>query len=74
MNGIKRVLALDLKFPLSCSDEMMTEAAVTKLKKLSFVGNVYGAKIYKKSYDVRKKDDIKTVCSVCIHDELKDGV
>lgn len=63
---IKSFLVTDLSFPFDVEEEEILNSAVTKMKRAGVDSRMLHFRLYKKSLDARKKDNIRVVCSVLV--------
>ena len=61
-----KLLLQNIITPFAAEDTEIIEASLLKLKRAGLDARDVECKIYKKSFDARRKDDIKSVCSVGI--------
>lgn len=63
---IKSFLVTDLSFPFDVEEEEILNSAVTKMKRAGVDSRMLHFRLYKKSLDARKKNNIRAVCSVLV--------
>lgn len=62
----KNFLVTDLVFPFDVSEEEILNSAAVKMKRAGVGSRMLHFRLYKKSLDARKKDNIRVVCSVLV--------
>ena len=62
----KTLLVTDLSFPFDVEDEEILNSAAMKMKRAGIDSRMLHFRLYKKSLDARKKDNIRVVCSVLV--------
>ena len=62
----KRFLVTDLSFPFDVGDEEILNSAAVKMKRAGVDSRMLHFRLYKKSLDARKKENIRVVCSVLV--------
>lgn len=67
-----KILLQNIIAPFTAEDDEMIDIAVSKMAKSGLDVKSFESRIYKKSFDARRKTDIKKVCSVVI--ELPDNI
>ena len=61
-----RIILQNVILPFGAEDEEIIEAAADKMRRLGVNTRTLHFELYKKSFDARKKQDIKSVSSVLV--------